>query len=903
MGSQRISFADFSRRLVLSAGREQIPPGAVRRASGIAPEITASALSRWGSSSLYPGIAAIQLYYWNGTRYAYNGSALYANGTSVKTGFNGQRLTFNSGPPQPGLPDYLFVLGGGVAPFKIDPSGAITNWGILPPPNGANATNIAAEQIVIDTFNASATNWTAYQCVIADEVSEFQTGTGSLFVNPTAGPWRIHMAPSPTLNLGTYSGGDISLETDVVQFWVYFHGTFNTTWMEIDFDVNDGSFKKDWYSYSFGLISPQGVLQGDVPARGTQVMLNFQQDEWQQLTIPKSAFQRNGVDYQYDWANVVSIRFQGGNFASYLLLDNLTLSGGCAMGAGPAVGNGGSEYDYYVVYRNLTTGSQSNPQSNAATVPGVQVNKVRLSNIPVSADSQVSARDLYRTQALTQPGGGIPFYLDTIYDNTTTTYTDKVADSSVRLATTVWMPSVALPPNTSAPYYVDGGNGYYFKLTTNGTTGSVAPDWVVPSTNWSPNTIFYVNETIGPRKGAGNFFKLTIQGISGLTEPNWAAFLTVGDAVADGTAIWTNEGLKTTTDNTTVWTFEGINSTAILGNEAALLDNAPPLITYNDAVISMGSMWWDRDSAVGAERNVYVSPPGRFESVGATLQITSQNDPTQKLINWDSALWLFSQERAFQIWGTYPQFTSDPANEAVGTNTPFAIVGVQLLGIIYWAPDGIRVMNWSGSRLIGFEQLAPILRGQPEENVAAWSPTSGPIWAALSRDEVIFSDGSALTLGLTYDGGGMTWRLPGQILTALWYERQTGEIQAAWGGNIYLFEQPGQLTDNSTAIPFEFQSAATMPDTGAEFTTQRIYITVNPNVSGVAQTLTPSLIIDGVSTALPTITASKRTTFELSPKLFGRFFDGINLTGSLTGRVEIFRLEADVWLGLQEPPA
>src|ERR1017187_4399947 len=52
--------------------------------------------------------------------------------------------------------------------------------------------------------------------------------------------------------------------------------------------------------------------------------------------------------------------------AGNLYLDYFTLMGGCAMGAGPAVANSGSEYDYYTVYRNLVTGSQSNPKKKPA---------------------------------------------------------------------------------------------------------------------------------------------------------------------------------------------------------------------------------------------------------------------------------------------------------------------------------------------------------------------------------------------------------------------------------------------------------------------------------------------------------------------------------------------------------
>jgi len=59
-----------------------------------------------------------------------------------------------------------------------------------------------------------------------------------------------------------------------------------------------------------------------------------------------------------------------------------------------------------------------------AVVGGVAVQAVNVTNIPVSSDAQVGNRKLWRTTA----GGDLAFYLDTIPDNTTTTYTDTRAD-------------------------------------------------------------------------------------------------------------------------------------------------------------------------------------------------------------------------------------------------------------------------------------------------------------------------------------------------------------------------------------------------------------------------------------------------------------------------------------------
>ena len=77
------------------------------------------------------------------------------------------------------------------------------------------------------------------------------------------------------------------------------------------------------------------------------------------------------------------------------------------------------------------------------------------------------------------------------------------------------------------------------------------------------------------------------------------------------------------------------------------------------------------------------------------------------------------------------------------------------------------------------------------------------------------------------------------------------------------------------------------------FQTQRLYLTAQLN----GQTLTPVLIVDGVSYTLPVLVGTGRKTYELPKQISGRLFDGVRLSGNLTARIEIFRIEADVWLG------
>jgi hypothetical protein len=108
----------------------------------------------------------------------------------------------------------------------------------------------------------------------------------------------------------------------------------------------------------------------------------------------------------------------------------------------------------------------------------------------------------------------------------------------------------------------------------------------------------------------------------------------------------------------------------------------------------------------------------------------------------------------------------------------------------------------------------------------------------------------------------------------------------------------------TACVDFEIQSPGDMPDSGAQFTGQRLYIAVDCWKSrplGSPEKLTPTIIVDGVETILPQITNTERSTIELPiSQHHGRFFDGVRLDGCLlTSRVEIYGIWADVWLGEQ----
>lgn len=149
---------------------------------------------------------------------------------------------------------------------------------------------------------------------------------------------------------------------------------------------------------------------------------------WTQLTLDLTTPSRQegaGVDLTaVDYVRV-RFRFIGNTVAEdgYRIdaLQFITSGGGALTGA----------HTYRVTYlTKYGTESNAGPISESVTIP-TGGGDILLTNIPVSPDSQVVARNIYRTVA----GGDEHLYLVTIYDNSTTSYTDQISDGALAITT------------------------------------------------------------------------------------------------------------------------------------------------------------------------------------------------------------------------------------------------------------------------------------------------------------------------------------------------------------------------------------------------------------------------------------------------------------------------------------
>jgi hypothetical protein len=125
--------------------------------------------------------------------------------------------------------------------------------------------------------------------------------------------------------------------------------------------------------------------------------------------------------------------------------------GGYTLSAGSSLGVG--TYYYFAVY--VTALGETSAGSTLVVTTTTGNTTVNLTGIPVSSDSRVTARKIYRTKL--NGSADNEWFLTTISDNVTTTFTDNIADASL---TGVGLQAYKV--NTTSRY-----------ITTNGTQGMI----------------------------------------------------------------------------------------------------------------------------------------------------------------------------------------------------------------------------------------------------------------------------------------------------------------------------------------------------------------------------------------------------------------------------------------------
>lgn len=461
-----ISLTTLDGGLSIAGSKDRTPPGKARRFQGISPIRSGIIRVRYGSTVLF-STGAHSLYRYDNGRYQGSGTQLYKNGTSIFTGFNGSRLAFVRAAPTQGVVDHLFVAGGGLV-RKVDPDGNVTQWGIGVPTSTTIASVNTLQTNEIDDFDA-ITGWTAGTgSTRALESTIFVEGTGSI-------KWSINknsassLTKSITIDLTGYAG-EPSPDEDPIRVWLRVDRPDKLENLALQFSLGNTTFATDTYTAFINTGELFGVGQSflgtndypgvpeetvallddeflvtrpqklDFANRLFSTKLPTTQETWVEVRLPKLLFTRDG-DSAVDWADVQAVRFlaEAGNKDIDIYIDQMQLEGGFGLQG---------TYKYLFTFKNSKTGSRSNANTTAAEVVDVKRQSVALASIPTSTDSQVDTREIWRTVG----NGSRYFLLDTIANNTTTTYTDEIPDwIGMDSSATTFLSSTELPTDNIEP--------------------------------------------------------------------------------------------------------------------------------------------------------------------------------------------------------------------------------------------------------------------------------------------------------------------------------------------------------------------------------------------------------------------------------------------------------------------
>jgi len=448
----------------------------------------------------------------------------------------------------------------------------------------------------------------------------------------------------------------------------------------------------------------------------------------------------------------------------------LAIPGSGLSSAEGAAGNVDGTVRYHITFRNTTTGHRSNSTLVYEEIT-VASKKVDLSSIPVSADSQVDQREVWRTA----DGGTAFFLLDTIDDNVTTTYEDDIADSGLS--------STELPVDNDAPEVSFG-------------------------------------DFFGPHNA---------------------------------------------------------------------------------------SMFW-LSTASGQRGRLYYSPIGRAESMEGFIEVSSDDDPCQKVIGWAGYLVVFTKTRIFHILGTNPYIAREIYG-LPGTTVPRTVVNVPG-GIAYVAEDGPRIFSGNRSELINYQAISRVFRGESLGGVGSFSPSIG----VYARGEYILSNTSAITLAVNIESQRKAWRSLGVTTEALFYASEIDKLGATVGNKIVDFEKEGSTDDNGADIEFELEPNHII--LGADKAAQINWIYIDGDTGGDAYTL--KLFLDGVLLNLGTVAvegagAKLYGSFKYGAETYGFISStgvvsvnrkarrlGVRVSGSVATRIEIKGIYVDIEVSQEE---
>ena len=317
---------------------------------------------------------------------------------------------------------------------------------------GITAVSPDLSTLTLDTPYLGATNGFA-SCTIFRNVTVFNFDSVTAIAGQSLhidcdppGSWRADLAVSEDLGIG---GGQNA--SDQFRLWIHASDPTAINQITVALDVNTGDFSLDYYSAvipgtaltqsaaswtqvtMLRALDANGLLNSNPDYLSIVQQINANGDPsglLNQALVQLSAailanalfFSRTGSTPGKDWGTVTAVRITIDVSAAVdVNLDAFDVIGSADAGV-VLVG----DYQYYITF-DTADGHESNPSPPSVTVT-LNMQGAELTDVPVSPDPQVTARNIYRE------GGSLdgPLRVGTLPDNVTTVYADVVGDQAAQ---------------------------------------------------------------------------------------------------------------------------------------------------------------------------------------------------------------------------------------------------------------------------------------------------------------------------------------------------------------------------------------------------------------------------------------------------------------------------------------
>lgn len=321
---------------------------------------------------------------------------------------------------------------------------------------------------------------------------------------------------------------------------------------------------------------------------------------------------------------------------------------------------------------------------------------------------------------------------------------------------------------------------------------------------------------------------------------------------------------------------------ADLESTELLLDNIKPYAWFDDCWYHNASAFWISRSQEGQKGRVYYSPIGRCEAVQGFINVTSDDDPLQRVVGYAGQLFVISESGVFQIIGTNP-YTPRPVPGIPGTIKPFT-VAITHLGPMWEVEDGVVLFRGgSSAQYLALDAMRDLFRGVTTGGISGFSG----VVATYGRGEYYIADGT-VTLALDLDK--QRWRELSCDTDALHYAKDADELGVSFSSDMLIFEEEGTTADNSSTYTFTVETPQQRAESDSDIIVQ--HVTIDCDTTN--ETLAATLVYDDAQTlSLGNVQENGRGLAELPVGRACRNF-GLKLSGSIDAAVEVFNIDFDI---------